>query len=66
MSIVRRKVYKIRIDYVCPKCEKGKMIYQCESTGDKKFFHKCDMCGYEMCLESEYPHFQEETDLWRP
>ena len=62
--IRRRKVYKIRIDYVCSKCEKGKMIYQCESTGDKKFFHECDMCKYEMYLDSVYPHYEEETDLW--
>ncbi len=65
MEIIRRKVQKTRIDCVCPKCEKGKMIFQHEGTGDKKFYHECDTCKHEMRLDSIYPHFQEETALWR-
>jgi len=66
MSLIRRKVYKIRIDYVCPKCEKGKMLYQLQSVADTSFLHKCDMCKHEIYLKAEYPHFQDETELWRP
>lgn len=65
MKEIKRKVHKIRIDCVCQKCEEGKMIYKCDCTGEKRFLHECDVCEYEICLESQYPHFHEETDSWR-
>ena len=68
MSLIRRKVHKIQVDYVCPKCEKGRMVYQSENSADVDFLHACDVdvCGYEMYLKAEYPHFREQIETWKP
>lgn len=64
MSLVRREIRKTQIDYLCPKCKVGRMIYQLQNTADIDFLHECDACKHNMYLPSEYPHIKEIMDLW--
>jgi len=59
--IVRKKMKDFTfVNYSCPMCKDGFMIWQQQSEIDKCFrttyFHECDNCSCKMNLSLAYPH----------
>lgn len=53
-----RRVNVYETNYQCPKCNAGHMIRHHENNSLAyyvNFLHKCNICGYEMGLPSQYP-----------
>ena len=54
---IKTPMQVVKREYLCPKCDKGKMEFTGESymSNPPLYGHKCNICGYWMEFYTQFP-----------